>query len=64
MTYVLFFFNMMFDLLQRENIITIPNLLCVGRAILAPYLGYTIIHEQFSLALGLLAAAGLSDLVS
>lgn len=49
--------------IERENVMTIPNLLCVGRAALAPYLGYVIIQGDYSLAMGLLVAAGISDLL-
>lgn len=31
---------------------------------MSPYLGYTIVQEQYYLALGLLACAGITDLVS
>lgn len=50
--------------IQRENIFTIPNLLCVGRIAMSPYLGYVIIEGDFTLAMGLMIAAGLTDLVS
>lgn len=49
--------------IQRENIFTIPNLLCVGRIAMSPYLGYVIINGDFTLAMGLMIAAGLTDLV-
>lgn len=51
-------------IVERENIVTIPNLLCVGRGLLAPVVGYAIVQEQFMLSIGLLAVAGLTDLVS
>ena len=50
------------EVIERENIFTIPNWLCVGRIAMSPYLGYVIIQSDFSLAMGLLVAAGLSDL--
>lgn len=52
------------EVIERENVLTIPNLLCVGRAFLAPYLGYVIIQQDFNLAMALLVAAGVSDLVT
>lgn len=51
------------EIVERENILTIPNLLCVARSFLAPYIGYVIIQENYQLAIGLLAFAGLTDLV-
>lgn len=52
------------EIVERENILTIPNLLCVARSFLAPYIGYVIIQEHYQLAIGLLLFAGLTDLVS
>lgn len=51
------------EIVERENIMTIPNLLSVGRSILAPYVGYVIVQEQYELAIGLVAIAGITDLV-
>lgn len=51
------------EYVERENVLTIPNLLCVARGILAPYLGYVIVHEHFTLAISLFAFAGITDLV-
>uniref|UniRef100_A0A1B0GQ71 cardiolipin synthase (CMP-forming) n=1 Tax=Phlebotomus papatasi TaxID=29031 RepID=A0A1B0GQ71_PHLPP len=51
------------EVIEKENIMTIPNLLCVMRGVLAPYLGYVIIQEDFTFAIGLLVAAGISDLL-
>lgn len=48
----------------RENILTIPNFLCVTRSCLAPYIGYIIVQEHYQLAIGLLFLAGLTDVVS
>lgn len=50
------------EVIERENIFTIPNALCVGRIVMSPYLGYLIVQGDFSLAMGLLVAAGLTDL--
>lgn len=52
------------EIVERENIFTIPNLLCVARSFLAPYIGYVIVQENYQLAIGLLVFAGLTDLVS
>ncbi|GAB0094190.1 Probable cardiolipin synthase (CMP-forming) [Sergentomyia squamirostris] len=51
------------EVIERENIMTIPNLLCVARGLMAPYLGYVIIQQDFTFAIGLLVAAGISDLL-
>lgn len=51
------------ELVERENILTIPNLLCVARSFLSPYIGYVIIQEDYQLAIGLLIFAGITDLV-
>lgn len=51
------------EIVERENILTIPNLLCVARSFLAPYIGYMIIEEHYQLAIGLLIFAGITDLV-
>ncbi|XP_055615971.1 probable cardiolipin synthase (CMP-forming) [Toxorhynchites rutilus septentrionalis] len=50
------------EVIERENVMTIPNLLCVGRIVLSPYLGYVIVQSEFSLAMGMLVVAGLTDL--
>lgn len=52
------------EIVERENILTIPNLLCVTRSFLAPYIGYVIVQENYQLAIGLLVFAGLTDLVN
>lgn len=51
------------EIVERENILTIPNLLCVARSFLAPYIGYIITCGHYELAFGLLAFAGITDLV-
>lgn len=51
------------EIVERENILTIPNLLCVARSFLSPYIGYVIIQGHYQLAIGLLVFAGLTDLV-
>lgn len=51
------------EVIERENIFTIPNLLCVGRGLMSPYLGYVILQHDYKLAMGLLVAAGITDLL-
>lgn len=49
---------------HRENVLTVPNLLTVGRAALAPYLYYVVsVQADYSVAMALLALAGLTDLL-
>lgn len=50
------------EAIERENIFTIPNWLCVGRIAMSPYLGYVIIQGDYNLAMGLMIVAGLTDL--
>lgn len=52
------------EIVERENVFTIPNLLCVGRGLLAPYLGYVIVEQHYTLGMGLLVFAGITDIVS
>lgn len=49
------------EVILRENIFTIPNFLCIGRIAMSPYLGYTIINGDYSIAMGLMIAAALTD---
>lgn len=51
------------EIVERENVLTIPNLLCVSRAMLSPYLAYVIMQEEFTLAMGVLLFAGFTDLM-
>lgn len=51
------------QVIERENIFTVPNLLCIGRCALAPYLSYVIIQNDFRFAMGLLVAAAITDWV-
>lgn len=53
-----------YRLLQRENVYTIPNLICLARIGLSPLLGYLIVSEKFEYALTFMVVAGLSDWVS
>lgn len=51
-------------IVERENVLTVPNLLTVGRAALAPYLFYVVsVQADYMYAMGLLAFAGLTDLL-
>lgn len=56
--------EIMYIFFLQENIVTVPNLLSLGRIVLSPVLGYLVISSNFSVALGLFAVAGLSDMVS
>ncbi|EEB18423.1 cdp-diacylglycerol--glycerol-3-phosphate 3-phosphatidyltransferase, putative [Pediculus humanus corporis] len=47
--------------IERENVYTIPNLICVTRIGLSPLLGYLIISENFEYALAFMVIAGISD---
>ena len=50
---------------KHENIITIPNLLCISRVLAAPYLSHLIINQaDFSWAMVIFMYAGLTDAVS
>ncbi|KFV05453.1 Cardiolipin synthase, partial [Pterocles gutturalis] len=46
-----------------ENPWTIPNILSMARMGLAPVLGYLILEENFSVALGVFVLAGITDLL-
>lgn len=48
---------------KRENIYTIPNILTASRIVLSPFIGYCILHDYYSWALGLFAYAGITDLL-
>ncbi|XP_051831912.1 cardiolipin synthase (CMP-forming) isoform X2 [Antechinus flavipes] len=56
-------FSCFSSMTQYENPWTIPNLLSMTRIALAPVLGYLIIEEDFNVALGVFALAGLTDLL-
>ncbi|XP_059475333.1 probable cardiolipin synthase (CMP-forming) [Neocloeon triangulifer] len=49
--------------IERENIWTIPNILCVSRIVASPYLGYLIIQGDFPFALGIFTVAGITDML-
>ncbi|KAM4729327.1 cardiolipin synthase (CMP-forming) [Anableps anableps] len=46
-----------------ENPWTVPNLLCMCRILLSPYLGYLITKQHFDLSLALFTLAGATDLL-
>ncbi|XP_020295414.1 probable cardiolipin synthase (CMP-forming) isoform X2 [Pseudomyrmex gracilis] len=50
------------EIIERENIWTVPNVLCIGRIVTSPFLSYLILSHDYQIALWLLAFAGLSDL--
>lgn len=45
----------------RENIYTIPNILTATRLVAAPFIGYCVLHDHHTMALGLFAYAGITD---
>lgn len=47
----------------REDIYTLPNLLTASRLVAAPFIGYCILHDHHTWALGLFAYAGITDLL-
>ncbi|XP_012224026.1 probable cardiolipin synthase (CMP-forming) [Linepithema humile] len=49
------------EIIERENIWTIPNLLCMGRIVSSPFLSYLILSQDYQIALWLLVCAGVSD---
>ena len=50
---------------QKSGVVlTIPNLLTTSRIVMAPFLGYLVLQELYSLSCGLFLLAGFTDLVS
>ena len=50
--------------LERENILTVPNLLCLTRIALSPYIAHLIIHNgDYPWALAVFGYAGITDAV-
>ncbi|XP_054707141.1 probable cardiolipin synthase (CMP-forming) [Uloborus diversus] len=47
----------------KENILTVPNGLCVLRILSTPVLGYLVISEFYTASLGLFIVAGFTDLI-
>ncbi|XP_078034343.1 cardiolipin synthase [Augochlora pura] len=50
------------EIIEKENIWTIPNFLCMGRIVTSPYLSYLILSQDYQVALWLLIIAGFSDM--
>ena len=48
---------------ERENILTVPNLLCVSRIAASPVIAQFLVNNEFKYALALFGYAGLTDLV-
>lgn len=51
------------EIKEKDNVLTIPNLLCVSRIVAAPYLAHLIIQGNFSWAAALFVCAGATDLL-
>jgi len=51
------------EVVEKENIYTIPNLLCITRMMVSPYLGFLIVQGNFNFALGVLGFAAMTDLL-
>ncbi|KAK8383542.1 hypothetical protein O3P69_015774 [Scylla paramamosain] len=51
------------EIVERENIWTVPNLLCVSRIALSPYLCYLVLVADHQWALGLFLMAGATDML-
>ncbi|KAK9497160.1 hypothetical protein O3M35_004529 [Rhynocoris fuscipes] len=49
------------SIIQRENIWTIPNILCLCRIALTPYLGHLILNSNFSQAFYIMLIAAITD---
>ncbi|XP_022163673.1 probable cardiolipin synthase (CMP-forming) [Myzus persicae] len=47
----------------KENVWTVPNMLCMTRIVLSPYLGYLIVNGNFEYALSFVAIASVTDLI-
>ncbi|OXU19194.1 hypothetical protein TSAR_001962 [Trichomalopsis sarcophagae] len=50
------------QIIERENIWTVPNFLCIGRILTTPCISYLIVYQDYQVALWLLGFAGISDL--
>ncbi|XP_045776664.1 probable cardiolipin synthase (CMP-forming) isoform X1 [Maniola jurtina] len=51
------------EVVEKENVFTVPNILCMARIAMSPYLGYIILQDNYNLALGLLVFAGITDVL-
>ena len=49
---------------DQDRILTVPNLLCVGRIAVSPYLATSIINGDLKISFVIFGLAGFSDLVS
>lgn len=50
-------------IIEKENVYTIPNFLCVSRILISPYLGMLIVQADFQFALAVLGVAAFTDLL-
>ncbi|XP_072929982.1 probable cardiolipin synthase (CMP-forming) [Epargyreus clarus] len=51
------------EVAEKENVFTVPNILCMTRIVMSPYIGYLILQDNYNFALGLLVFAGVTDLL-
>uniref|UniRef100_A0A1B0A8W9 cardiolipin synthase (CMP-forming) n=1 Tax=Glossina pallidipes TaxID=7398 RepID=A0A1B0A8W9_GLOPL len=51
------------EVIERENILTVPNMLTVSRMLLSPYIGWVIVNGDYGMAISLLAVAGVTDVL-
>ncbi|XP_074027425.1 cardiolipin synthase isoform X1 [Leptinotarsa decemlineata] len=51
------------EVVERENVYTIPNFLCVARIAISPYLGWLIVQSEYDFALVVLVVAAVTDLL-
>ena len=49
---------------DQDRILTVPNLLCIGRIAVSPYLATSIINGDLKTSLAIFGFAGFTDLVS
>ena len=52
------------DVKAQDKILTVPNLLCVGRIFASPYLAFSIVEGELVKSFAIFCLAGFSDLVS
>uniref|UniRef100_T1JGP4 cardiolipin synthase (CMP-forming) n=1 Tax=Strigamia maritima TaxID=126957 RepID=T1JGP4_STRMM len=55
--------NKLLTIARKEDIVTIPNLLCVTRIALSPVLGCLVLQHNYSWGLGIFVFAGITDLL-
>lgn len=55
--------DLLSDSTLHEDIYTLPNLLTFSRLAAAPFIGYFVLHDSHAWAAGLLAYAGVTDLL-